>query len=565
MSRKILIVGGVAGGATAAARLRRLDEKAKIIIFERGPYISFANCGLPYHIGKVIKNRRKLLVQTSERFKTRFNIDVRVNNEVTAINRQRKLVEVKDLATGRTYQESYDKLVLSPGAEPVRPPIEGINSDGVFTLRNIPDMDAIIDFLDRTNPQRAVVVGASYIGLEMAENLSRRGLRVAVVEMLNQVMPTMDKEMAAYIHQHLCEKNIATWLGDAVSAIRQEAKGLKVVLKSSTELPCDLVILAVGVRPETHLAEKAGLQIGTTGGIKVNQYLQTSDPDIYAIGDAIEVTHFVLGTPCLIPLAGPANRQGRIAADNICDRNVSYEGTQGTAVLKVFDITAAMTGASEKALKKANIGYEKIYIHPANHAGYYPGAEEMHIKVLFTRPEGKLLGAQIVGGDGVDKRIDVLATALRAGFTIFDLQKLELAYAPPYGNAKDPVNMVGFVAGNVLDGTVDVGHFEQLGEEDFILDVRTSQEASQGMLPNAVNICVDELRQHLEELPRDKDIHVYCLQGLRSYISCRILSQNGFKAKNLSGGYKSYRAAVFADESDRQIVGRLQKQFLEGT
>ncbi|MHC4744351.1 MAG: FAD-dependent oxidoreductase [Planctomycetota bacterium] len=561
MAERILIVGGVAGGASAAARLRRLNENAEIILIERGPHISFANCGLPYYIGGAIKERGGLLVQTREGFKARFNIDVRINSKAITIDRDTKQLHIRDLAAGITYVETYDTLVLSPGAEPIRPSLPGIDSNRIFTLRNIPDMDAIHAFIETNKPKRVVVIGAGYIGLEMAENLHQRGLAVAIVEMMDQVMPLMDGEMAGFIHEHLEKHHVALWLGDAVAAFRQSPSGLVVTLKSGAELTCDFAMLAVGVKPEVTLAKEAGLEIGTTGGIKVSEYLRTSDPDIYAIGDAIEVKDFVLGTECLIPLAGPANKQGRIAADNICGRNVTYKGTQGTAILKVFDRTVAMTGATEKALRKAGIEYEKLYIHPANHAGYYPGATQIHLKLLLAKPQGRIVGAQIVGSAGVDKRIDVFATAISAGMTVFDLQQLELAYAPPFGSAKDPVNMAGYAAANMLDGTIEARHFDELGEGDYILDVRTAGEVARGALPGAVNIPVDELRGRLDDLPKDKTIHPYCGVGLRSYVACRILSQNGFAAKNLPGGYTTYRAREYARVSKANRGQELRDEF----
>ena len=544
MAKKILIIGGVAGGASAAARLRRLDETAEIIMFEKGDYISFANCGLPYYIGGAIKNRDDLLLQTPESFYRRFNIEVRTRNEVTGIDPEKKQINVKNHSTGETYTESYDKLILSPGAEPARPPIPGIDSERIFTLRNVADTDLINDFIDKHKTSRAVIVGAGYIGLEMAENLHGRGLSVQVVEMLDQVMPGLDKEMATYLHGHLRERGVDLLLGDGVSSLHQTSSSLRITLKSGKELDCDFAMLTVGVRPEVKLTEEAGLEIGSCAGIKVNEHLQTSDPDIYAIGDAVEVRDFVLDKAVLIPLAGPANKQGRMAADNICGLKRTYAGTQGTAILKVFDLTAAMTGASEKALSKTNIEYEKLYLHQANHAGYYPGAKPMHIKLLFGKPEGNILGAQIVGSDGVDKRIDVFAVAIRAGMTVFDLQELELAYAPPYGSGKDPVNIAGFAAANILDGTVKIKHFTELRKDDFILDVRTPAEFGRGSIPNAKNIPVDDLRGRLDELPQDKTIHVYCGVGLRSYIACRILEQNGFDARNLPGGYITYRTVA---------------------
>jgi NADPH-dependent 2,4-dienoyl-CoA reductase/sulfur reductase-like enzyme/rhodanese-related sulfurtransferase len=546
MARKVLIVGGVAGGASAAARLRRLDEAAQIIMFERGQHISFANCGLPYYIGGTITHREELLLQTPESFKQRFNVDVRVGSEVVGINRDKKEVEVVEPASNRHYVEKYDQLVLSPGAEPVRPAIAGIDSDKVFTLRNLADMDRIVEFIGANNPRHALVVGAGYIGLEMAENLRARGLSVEIVEMLDQVMPGLDKEMAWFLQRHLIEHGVALRLGDGVGSIQQEGSSLEVTLRSGNKLRCDFAILAAGVRPEVKLAKDGGLEIGARGGIKVNEYLQTSDPDIYAIGDAVEVRDFVLGGAALIPLAGPANKQGRMVADNICGRKHRYSGTQGTAILRLFDLTAAMTGASEKALAKTNVEYEKVYLHPAGHAGYYPGAQPMHIKLLFGKPQGRILGAQIVGGDGVDKRIDVLAVAIRAGMTVFDLMELELAYAPPYGSAKDPVNMAGYVAANILDGTVRVKHFNELKKDDFLLDVRTPAEFAKGSVPNAKNVPLGAIRNRLDELPRDRTIHAFCGVGVRSYIACRILEQNGFDVRNLPGGYMTYRTMANA-------------------
>jgi NADPH-dependent 2,4-dienoyl-CoA reductase/sulfur reductase-like enzyme/rhodanese-related sulfurtransferase len=561
MAKRILIVGGVAGGASAAARLRRLDETAEIIMFERGDYISFANCGLPYYIGGAIKNRDDLLLQTPESFYKRFNIEVRICNEVTEIDPGKKQIKVKNLYTGKTYTESYDKLILSPGAEPVRPPIPGIDSDRIFTLRNVPDTDLINDYIDKHKPKRAVIVGAGYIGLEMAENLRRRGMLVAVVEMVDQVLPVMDKEMTCFIQQELHKHNVALWLNDAVANFQPSDSRLMVGLKSGMELSCEIAILAMGVKPEVELAMQAKLDIGETGGIKVNKQLQTSDPDIYAIGDAIEVRDFALDNPTLIPLAGPANKQGRMVADNICGGNRQYNGTQGTSILKVFDLTVAMTGASEKALAKTNMEYEKLYIHPANHVSYYPGAEQMHVKLLFTRPEGKILGAQIIGSRGVDRRIDILAVAIRAGMTVFDLQELELAYAPPYGSGKDAVNMAGFAASNILDGIVDVVHWNQLNKDDYILDVRSTGEFKKGNVPSSVNVPVDEIRNRFAELPKNTVINAYCAVGLRSYIACRILTQNGFIARNISGGYITYCSHQNREIMDHPTARQLRAEF----
>ena len=564
MAKKILIIGGVAGGASAAARLRRLDEQAEIIIFERGPYISFANCGLPYYIGQTIKERDDLLLMTPQQFNKRFNVDVRIKNEVVKIDRDKKLLEVKDLKSGNKYFENYDKLILSPGAEPAKPPIEGINSDRVFTLRNVPDMDRIDEFITKNKTKRAVVVGAGYIGLEMAENLRDRGMLVAIVEMMDQVMPFLDKEMANLLHQNLHEHSVALWLGDTVCNFKQTDSQLFVGLKSGMELSCDFAVLAIGIKPEIKLAKEAGLDIGSHRGIKVNEYLQTSDPDIYAIGDAIEVKDLVLGDSTLVPLAGPANKQGRLAADNICGKNRRYISAQNTSVLKLFDHTVAMTGASEKVLKKTGIDYEKLFLHPANHVGYYPGAKQMHIKLLFSKPQGKILGAQIVGKDGVDRRIDVFAVAIRAGMTVFDLQELDLAYAPPYGSGKDAVNMAGYAASNILDGTVNVVHWDEFNDNDFILDVRTKKEFDANNAPGAINIPLNELRNSLELLPKDKVINVYCGVGIRSYIAVRILMQLGFEARNISGGYLTYLSYTGGQLREPENAEQLKREFCTG-
>ena len=448
---KLLIVGGVAGGASAAARARRLSEDAEIVLFERGPDVSFANCGLPYYVGGEIAERDKLLVTTPERLRTRFKLDVRTRSSVEAIDRSAKKIRVRDLASGREYEETYDKLILAPGAAPLRPPIPGIDLPGIFTLRNLQDVDRIKERVDQ-GVKQAVVVGAGFIGLELAENFVKRGIATTVVEKQDQVLPPFDKEMTTPILETLVAKGVTVLLGQSAEGFEQTPDGLVVRLKSGQRLPAQLVVLGVGVRPENKLAVDAGLEVGPRGGIRVNEFLQTSDPDIYAVGDAIEVKDFVSGDPTQVPLAGPANRQGRIAADNIFGRAVKYRGTQGTAIVGVFDRTAAMTGASEKALRRANRPFRKVYVHPAHHAGYYPGAEPMTLKLLFDPETGKLLGAQAVGGAGVDKRIDVLAVAIQAGMTVFDLEEMELAYAPQYGSAKDPINMAGFVAGGMLRG-----------------------------------------------------------------------------------------------------------------
>ncbi len=542
---KLLIVGGVAGGASAAARARRLSEDADIILFERGPDVSFANCGLPYYLGGEISERDKLLVVTPERLRTRYKLDVRVRTSVEAIDRAAKKVRVRDLVTGREYEESYDKLILAPGAAPIRPPLPGIDLPGVFTLRNLQDMDRIKAKLDQ-GVRQAVVVGAGFIGLELVENLVRRGITTTVVELQDQVLPPFDKEMTTPIAQELISKGVSLLLGQSAEAFEQGPDGLVVRLKSGQRLPAQLVVLGVGVRPENKLAVAAGLEVGPRGGIRVNEHLQTGDPDIYAVGDAIEVKDFVTGEPTQVPLAGPANRQGRIAADHIFGRDARYRGTQGTAIVRVFERTAALTGASEKVLRRAQRPYRKVYVHPTHHAGYYPGAEAMTLKLLFDPETGKVLGAQAVGGAGVDKRIDVLAVAIQAGMTVFDLEEMELAYSPQYGSAKDPINMAGFVAGGLLRGDhpqVDVQTVLAAppGEHPFLVDVRTPQEFGAGHLPEAVNIPVDDLRSRLGELPHDQEIAVYCQVGQRGYLATRILRQAGFPAVSVGGGYKTYQ------------------------
>jgi NADPH-dependent 2,4-dienoyl-CoA reductase/sulfur reductase-like enzyme/rhodanese-related sulfurtransferase len=542
---KLLIVGGVAGGASAAARARRLSEEAQIVLFERGPDVSFANCGLPYYLGGEIAERDKLLVVTPERLRTRLNLDVRVRTSVERIDRVGKKVHVRDLESGREYEESYDKLILAPGAAPIRPPLPGIDLPGVFTLRNLQDVDRIKAKLDQ-GVRQAVVVGAGFIGLELAENLVRRGINTTVVELLDQVLPPFDKEMTTPIAEHLAANGVCLLLGQSAESFEQGPDGLVVRLKSGQRLPAHLVVLGVGVRPENKLALDAGLDTGPRGGIRVNDHLQTSDPDIYAVGDAIEVKDFVIGEPTQVPLAGPANRQGRIAADHIFGRESRYRGTQGTAIVRVFDRTAALTGASEKTLKRANRPYRKVYVHPTHHAGYYPGAEAMTLKLLFDSQTGKLLGAQAVGGAGVDKRIDVLAVAIQAEMTVFDLEEMELAYSPQYGSAKDPINMAGFVAAGLLRGEhpqVDVEAVLASPPDNhrLLVDVRTPQEFAAGHLPEAVNIPVDDLRSRQGELPHDQEVAVYCQVGQRGYLATRILRQAGFDAANVGGGYKTYR------------------------
>lgn len=544
-----LIIGGVAGGATVAARLRRMDEKANIILFERGKYVSYANCGLPYYIGDTINNREKLFVQTAKGFTDRFRIDIRTEQEVTAIRPDKKEVEIKNLSTGETYTETYDKLVLSPGAEPLRPSIEGIGSKKIFTLRNVPDTDTIKNYVNTENPKRAIVVGGGFIGLEMAENLHDLGIQVDVVEMANQVMAPLDFSMAAIVHRQLTDKGVGLHLEDGVSRFEEKDGGVTVHLRSGKQIATDMVLLSIGVRPETKLAKNAGLAIGERGGITVNDYMQTSDANIYALGDAVEVRHLVTGQPALIPLAGPANKQGRIVADNIVFGNKKkYPGSIGTSIAKVFDLTVAAAGANAKLLQRNNIPYISSYTHGASHAGYYPGAVPLSIKILFAPENGKLLGAQIVGFNGVDKRIEMLAQVIQRGGTVHDLAELEHAYAPPYSSAKDPVNMAGFVAENILNKKSRIIQWRKLAElpaDTIRIDVRTHDEYKLGTIPGFINIPVDELREHLDELPKEKPIVVTCAVGLRGYLAYRILVQNGFKhVRNLSGGYKTWSVAT---------------------
>jgi NADPH-dependent 2,4-dienoyl-CoA reductase/sulfur reductase-like enzyme/rhodanese-related sulfurtransferase len=546
---KVIIIGGVAGGATAAARLRRINEDAEIIIFEKGEYISYANCGLPYYISDVISEKEELLLQTPESMWKRFQIDVRINSEVIKIMPDAKQVEVFDKLKGKAYTESYDKLVLAPGADPIRPNLPGINSKRIFTLRNIPDTFQIKEYVENKKPKRAVVVGAGFIGLEMAENLHLKGVKVTIVDVADHVIAPLDYEMAAIVHQHLKTKIVEFYLKDAVQSFEEYQDHILVELGSGRRIKADMVILSIGIKPDTKIAVDAGLNIGSHGGILVDDYLRTSNSHIYAVGDAIEVNDFVTGVQTLIPLAGPANKQGRIAANNICGANEKYTGTQGTAIVKVFDLTVAITGNNEKGLKRKDIAYEKSFTHSPSHAGYYPGAIPMAIKLLFSKPDGRILGAQIIGYEGTDKRMDVIATAMRAGMTVHDLEELELAYAPMYSSAKDPVNIAGFTAVNILKGDHPVFHWDEVEALDlnriFLLDVRTVGEFRQGTISGAVNIPVDSLRERLAEVPQDKEIFLFCQIGLRGYIATRILLQHGFsKVRNLSGGYKTYQLAV---------------------
>lgn len=550
MGKKVLIVGGVAGGASTAARLRRVDEAVEIIMFERGDYISFANCGLPYYIGGTIEDRDALLVQTPEAMKERFNIDVRVNNEVLSINRNDKKVRVKNLKTGKEYEESYDKLVLSPGSSPIKPRIEGIDSSNVFSLWNIPDMDAIKSYINKNKPKRAVVVGGGFIGIEMVENLYDLGLDVTLVEMLDQVMAPVDYDMAQIIHQHIRSKGVHLYLENGVSKFNYKSDITIVELQDGTKIESDIVILSIGIRPNSELAKSADLKINKRGGIIVDDYLKTSDSDIYALGDSIEVVDYISKDKTMIPLAGPANKQGRIVANNICGKDEKYVGTQGTSIAKVFDLAVATTGHNEKQLKNQDKKYGEDYfvtiVQPKSHAGYYPGAIPMTLKLLYKK-DGSILGAQIIGYDGVDKRIDVIATTLHLGGTIYDLKELELAYAPPFSSAKDPVNMAGFTAENFINGDVDniMWHeLEELRDSSILLDVREPIEKEIGDISGSINISVDELRDRMGELDKKKPIIVYCAVGLRGYIAVRILKQNGFVAKNLLGGYNFYKCVM---------------------
>ncbi|MBR5947846.1 MAG: FAD-dependent oxidoreductase [Clostridia bacterium] len=547
--KKIVIVGGVAGGATAAARIRRLDENAQITVFERSGYVSYANCGLPYYIGGAIEDEEELTLQTPESFFKRFRIDVRVHHEVVSIDRAKKSVAVKNLETGETFKESYDKLILSPGARPIVPPLEGVNDPLVFSLRTVEDTLKIHSFIEKNNPKSAVIVGGGFIGVELAENLCELGTRVTIVDMQPQLMNQLDGDMAAFIHAKMRAKGIDLLLERGVSAFRSNGKTIETVLGEGESVSADMAVIAVGVAPDTKLAKDAGLELGIRGSILVNEQMQTSDDDIYAVGDAVQVKHFVTGEPSLIALAGPANKQGRIAADNICGIESDFDGSQGSSVIKVFDMTAATTGINEKTAKALGIDYEKVFLSPANHAGYYPGGKVMTMKVLFERGRDKLLGAQIVGFDGVDKRIDVIATAIRAGMKASELKRLDLAYAPPYSSAKDPVNMAGFMIENINKGIVKQFHWhevEALASDGsvILLDVRTTSEYDRGHIEGFINIPVDELRERINELEAGKKVYIMCQSALRSYIGYRILAQNGFDCVNLAGGYRLYQTVM---------------------
>lgn len=552
MSKKVIIVGGVAGGASTAARLRRLDETVEIIMFEKGEYISFANCGLPYYIGEVIDEREKLIVQTVEQMSTKFKIDIRNLSEVIKIDKENKVVTVTNHKTGESYEETYDVLVLSPGAQPIKPGISGINEcNNLFTLRNIPDTDQIKSFVDNQKPKHAVVIGGGFIGLEMAENLHERGLEITLVEASSQVMAPLDIEMVSIIHEHLVDNGVKLILNDGVKSF--ENNGKKVVLNSGQVIETDLIILSIGVHPETTIAREAGLALNERGAIVVDKKMKTSDESIYALGDAVEIMDFVNKQPTIIPLAWPANRQGRIVADNICGKESEYKGTLGSSVAKVFDYTVAATGNNEKTLKRLNLEYKALHIHPGSHAGYYPGAFPIAYKLLFNPTTGQIYGAQGVGIDGVEKRIDVIATAIKGNLNVIDLQDVEVCYAPPYNSAKDAVNMLGYYAENIMDGLIETIDWSEVNSLDettsVVLDVRESFELMTGKIKNSIHIPLGQLRNRLNELPTDKTVYVTCQVGLRGYVACRLLNQYGFKAKNIDGGVKTYLAIEKAQQA----------------
>ena len=541
---RTVIIGGVAGGASAAARLRRLREQDEIIILERGDHISFANCGLPYFIGGEIKDERMLTLQTPQSFKARFNIDVRVRNEAVGVKPDEHIVVVRELDNNTEYELSYDKLILSPGAEPIKPAIYGIGLPHVFTLRNIPDTMKIKSYIEAEKPRKAVVVGGGYIGVEMAENLVNAGLEVSIIDAADHLIASLDADMAADVHRYMRDKGISLYLGNGVTKITENE-----VFMQNGSVPADMVIMSVGVRPETTLARKCGIDLNERGSIIVNKQMQTNHPDIYAVGDAVEVADLVTGEPSFVPLAGPANKQGRIAADNIAGIPSEYKGTQGSAIIKLFEMTAATTGLNEKRAKAAGIDYDKTYTFSASHASYYPGAKNMSVKILWDKQTLRLIGAQIVGFDGVDKRMDVLAAAIRFGAKVTDLTELELCYAPPFGSAKDPVNMAGFVVENIITGKMkqffwhDVEDLPRDGSVT-LLDVRTKTEVARGVIDGFINIPLDELRENIDKIPKDKPVYVHCHSGLRSYIACRILEGHGLTCYNLAGGWRLYESVL---------------------
>lgn len=552
---KVVIIGGVAGGATAAARIRRLDEQAEIIVFERSGYISYANCGLPYYIGDTITEPKALTLQTPESFFSRFQITMKVRHEVTAIHAERNVVSVKNLETGAEFEESYDKLLLSPGAKPSLPPVPGTDIDRLFTLRTVEDTFRIKDYINKKNPRSVILAGGGFISLELAENLRHLGMEVTIIQRPKQLMNPFDEDMASFIHSEMRSHGIRLLLGHTVEGFEETENGVRVLLKEEAPLSADMAVLAIGVSPDTRLAEMAGLKLGIKNSIIVNERMETSVPNIFAVGDAVQVKHFVSGGDSLISLAGPANKQGRIAADNICGKDSRYSGSQGSSIIKVFNMTAAVTGLNEKSAKKAGLSVDKVILSPMSHAGYYPGGKVMTMKVVFEKETYRLLGAQIVGYEGVDKRIDVLATAIRAGMKATDLNELDLAYAPPYSSAKDPVNMVGFMIENIASGQLKQFHLEDINDLPLdgsvtLLDTRTEGEFSRGHVTGFINIPVDQLRENLNKLPKDKPVYVMCQSGLRSYIACCILKGEGYDAYNFSGGYRFYDAVV----NDRKLI-----------
>lgn len=552
---KIVIVGGVAGGATTAARLRRLDEQAEIVVFERSGFISYANCGLPYYIGDVITDSDQLTLQTPESFHSRFRVSMKVHHEVTALYPEKHMVSVKNLETGEEFQETYDKLILSPGAKPTQPKLPGTNIDKLFTLRTVEDTLRIKDYIQKNQPKSAILAGGGFIGLELAENLRELGMDITIVQRPKQLMNPFDSDMAAFIHNEMRKHGVKLALGHTVEGFRETQDGVQVLLKDEAPLQADMVVLAIGVTPDTKLAKEAGLELGIKGSILVNEHMQTSAPDIYAVGDAVQVKHYVTGQAALISLAGPANKQGRIAADHICGKNSTYPGSQGSSVIKVFDMTAAVTGVNETNARKAGLDVDKVILSPMSHAGYYPGGKVMTMKVVFEKETYRILGAQIVGYEGVDKRIDVLATAIHAGMKAQDLAKLDLAYAPPYSSAKDPVNLAGFMIENISDGTLKQFHIEDVknlphDESVTLLDTRTPGEYQRGHVDGFVNIPVDNLRERLDEIPKEKPVYVMCQSGLRSYIATRILEGNGYTSYNFSGGFRFYDAVM----NDRCLI-----------
>ena len=552
---KIVIVGGVAGGATAAARLRRLDEQAEIVVFERSGFISYANCGLPYYIGDVITDSDQLTLQTPESFHSRFRVSMKVHHEVTALHPEKHMVSVKNLETGEEFQETYDKLILSPGAKPTQPKLPGTNIDKLFTLRTVEDTLRIKDYIQKNQPKSAILAGGGFISLELAENLRELGMEVTIVQRPKQLMNPFDSDMAAFIHNEMRKHGVKLALGHTVEGFRETQDGVQVLLKDEAPLQADMVVLAIGVTPDTKLAKEAGLELGIKGSILVNEHMQTSAPDIYAVGDAVQVKHYVTGQAALISLAGPANKQGRIAADHICGKNSTYPGSQGSSVIKVFDMTAAVTGVNETNARKAGLDVDKVILSPMSHAGYYPGGKVMTMKVVFEKETYRILGAQIVGYEGVDKRIDVLATAIHADMKAQDLAELDLAYAPPYSSAKDPVNLAGFMIENISDGTLKQFHIEDVKNLPHdgsvtLLDTRTPGEYQRGHVDGFVNIPVDNLRERLDEIPKEKPVYVMCQSGLRSYIATRILEGNGYTSYNFSGGFRFYDAVM----NDRCLI-----------